>query len=70
MLGPVLGAIIGGASYNFLISNVWSCQNVKSIECCVNEMPTVTTTYSGDEEERKKNARNQNDGVPLGDSGL
>ena len=68
MLGPVLGAIIGGASYNFLISDVWS--NVKSIECCVNEMPTVTTIYSGDEDERKKSAQNQNGGSSLGDSGL
>ena len=69
MLGPVLGAIIGGASYNFLISDVWNCPSVESIECCLNEMPTVTT-YSGDEEERKKSAQNQNGGVPLGDSGL
>jgi len=61
LLGPVLGAIIGGATYNFLISNIWSCQNVKSIECCIrHELPTVSTAGSEDDEERQKSVINQN----------
>ena len=60
LLGPVLGAIIGGATYNFLISDIWSCQNVESIECCANELPTVTTNGTGNEDERQKSVRNQN----------
>ena len=60
-MGPVLGAIIGGATYNFLISDIWSCQNIESIECCAaNELPTVTTNGTGNEEERQKSVQNQN----------
>ena len=60
-MGPVLGAIIGGATYNFLISDIWSCQNIESIACCAaNELPTVTTNGTANEEERQKSVQNQN----------
>ena len=65
-MGPVLGAIIGGAAYNFLISDIWSCQNVESIpdqyngpiKCCGDHETTVTPDGTGDEE--MKSVRNQN----------
>ena len=60
-MGPVLGAIIGGATYNLFISDLWSCPNVESIECCNHhELPTVTTNGVENEEERDKSVRNQN----------
>ena len=68
LLGPVLGAIIGGATYNFLISDIWSCQNVESIpdqfngpvKCCGDHETTVTTDGTGEENEEMKSVRNQN----------
>ena len=63
-----MGAIIGGATYNFLISDIWSCQNVESIpdqfngpvKCCGDHETTVTTDGTGEENEEMKSVRNQN----------